>query len=561
MKNRAVIYARFSCEKQTEQSIEGQIRVCNEFAKRNGYTIVHQYIDRATSGKTDHRKEFQEMIKDSAKGGFDFVLVYKLDRFARNRYDSAMNKALLKKNGVRVLSACEHITDSPEGIILEAMIEGYAEYYSADLAQKVSRGMRESSIKGQYTGGFVLFGYKVANKKLYIDETESQIVWKIFNDFLNGKQIKDIVLWLNESGIRTHSGAKFHISRVSSMLRNEKYIGKCVIKGQVYDNIYPRIITDDVFQTVQERLALNERSANRVRAYEEFLLTGKLFCAHCGDMITGDNGTSHTGTKYFYYKCASKKKNARACESRAFHKDLLEDSIYRQILQTMRNPDYLDKVAVEVVEEYNANIEKSLDLTMYQTQLKEVERKIENLMNAICDGFYNANSQQKMLELNETKDKLLSLIAQEERKEKKELSIAEVKKFLRGYEKYTDGSMESKKRLFDLFVKEVIFDGKNVLIVLRTYKGAEVTKALQENSLVNPRKAGRTNEYGEGLTLEENGVKKVLNQTCKRFSLELFGDPYGTRTHVTTVKGWCLNRLTMGPSSLYCKRVRVDLSW
>ena len=134
MKNRAVIYARFSCEKQTEQSIEGQIRVCNEFAERNGYTIVHQYIDRATSGKTDHRKEFQEMIKDSAKGGFDFVLVYKLDRFARNRYDSAMNKALLKKNGVRVLSACEHITDSPEGIILEAMIEGYAEYYSADLA-------------------------------------------------------------------------------------------------------------------------------------------------------------------------------------------------------------------------------------------------------------------------------------------------------------------------------------------------------------------------------------------------------------------------------------------
>ena len=107
--------------------------------------------------------------------------------------------------------------------------------------------------------------------------------------------------------------------------------------------------------------------------------------------------------------------------------------------------------------------------------------------------------------------------------------------------------MESKKRLFDLFVKEVIFDGKNVLIVLRTYKGAEVTKALQENSLVNPKKAGRTNEYGEELTIEENGVKKILNQTCKRFSLELFGDPYGTRTHVTTVKGWCLNRLTNGP--------------
>ena len=293
-----------------------------------------------------------------------------------------------------------------------------------------------------------------------------------------------------------------------------------------------------MFATVQERLKLNERNSNRVRGYEEVLLTGKLFCAHCGDLITGDGGTSHTGTKYFYYKCASKKKNARDCESRAFHKDLLEDSIYRQILQTMRKPEYLDKVAVEVVEEYNANIEKSLDLTIYQTQLKEVERKIENLMNAICDGFYNANSQQKMLELNETKDKLLSLIAKEERKEKKELSIAEVKKFLRGYEKYTDCSMESKKRLYDLFVKEVIFDGKNVLIVLRTYKGAEVTKALQENSLVNPRKAGRTNEYGEELTLEENGVKKVLNQTNKRFGLELSGEPCENRVERDEKPEW-----------------------
>ena len=120
-----------------------------------------------------------------------------------------------------------------------------------------------------------------------------------------------------------------------------------------------------------------------------------------------------------------------------------------------------------------------MELKTYQTQLKEVERKIENLMNAICDGFYNANSQQRMSELNERKDNLLSKIAVEERKEKKELSIAEVKKFLLGYEKYTDGTKESKKRLFDLFVKEVIFDGKNVLIVLRTYKGAEVTKACR----------------------------------------------------------------------------------
>ncbi len=125
MTKKAVIYARYSCEKQTEQSIEGQLRVCNEFAERNGYTVVHNYIDRAVSGKTDKREQFQQMLKDSASKTFEFVIVYKLDRFARNRYDSAMNKATLKKNGVKVLSACEQITDSPEGIILESMIEGF----------------------------------------------------------------------------------------------------------------------------------------------------------------------------------------------------------------------------------------------------------------------------------------------------------------------------------------------------------------------------------------------------------------------------------------------------
>ena len=125
MTKKAVIYARYSCEKQTEQSIEGLLRVCNECAERNGYTVIQNYIDRAVSGKTDKREQFQQMLKDSASKTFEFVIVYKLDRFARNRYDSAMNKATLKKNGVKVLSACEQITDSPEGIILESMIEGF----------------------------------------------------------------------------------------------------------------------------------------------------------------------------------------------------------------------------------------------------------------------------------------------------------------------------------------------------------------------------------------------------------------------------------------------------
>ena len=135
----AVIYARYSSDNQREESIEGQIRECTAYAEKNGITIVKHYIDRAISAKTDNRPEFQQMIKDSDKKLFDIVLVWKLDRFARNRYDSARYKTQLKKNGVKLMSATEIISEGPEGIILESVLEGYAEYYSADLAEKVVR--------------------------------------------------------------------------------------------------------------------------------------------------------------------------------------------------------------------------------------------------------------------------------------------------------------------------------------------------------------------------------------------------------------------------------------
>ncbi len=131
---KAVIYARYSSDNQREESIEGQLRECMEYAKFNGIDVINSYIDRAFSAKTDHRPEFQRMIKDSYKGLFDVVLVWKLDRFARNRYDSAHYKAILKRNGVKVLSAKETISEGSEGVLLEAMLEGYAEYYSLELA-------------------------------------------------------------------------------------------------------------------------------------------------------------------------------------------------------------------------------------------------------------------------------------------------------------------------------------------------------------------------------------------------------------------------------------------
>jgi len=177
----AVIYARYSSDSQTEQSIEGQLRVCQQYAQNNDILIVDTYIDRAMTGTNDLRPDFQRMIKDSNKKQWDYVIVYKLDRFSRNKYETTIHKHTLSNNGVKVLSAMENIPDTPEGIILESLLEGMNQYYSAELSQKVNRGLKESYIKGQFTGGVQIYGYEVKDKKNYIHPVEGEIVKEIFD--------------------------------------------------------------------------------------------------------------------------------------------------------------------------------------------------------------------------------------------------------------------------------------------------------------------------------------------------------------------------------------------
>ena len=205
-----VIYARYSSDNQREESIEGQIRECLEFADRQGINVVANYIDRAFSAKTDDRPDFQRMIEDSAKHLFDVVIVWKLDRFARNRYDSARNKAILKKNGVRVVSAKENISDRPEGILLEAMLEGYAEFYSAELSEKVIRGMTENALKCKFNGSQIPYGYSVGNdRKYHIEPTEAKVVQEVYRRYADGEPSTRICKDLNARGIRSKTGKDF----------------------------------------------------------------------------------------------------------------------------------------------------------------------------------------------------------------------------------------------------------------------------------------------------------------------------------------------------------------
>ena len=313
----AVIYARYSSDNQREESIEGQIRECTAYAEKNGITIVKHYIDRAISAKTDNRPEFQQMIKDSDKKLFDIVLVWKLDRFARNRYDSARYKTQLKKNGVKLMSATEIISEGPEGIILESVLEGYAEYYSADLAEKVVRGQTENILKGRCNGGRGTFGYTLdSERKFHIDPLTSPFVLESFKKYNEGSTMKEIRDWLNENGIKNPVGGAFTYNSVEHMLKNRRYIGELKFRDVVVPDAIPPIIPLELFEDVQEKIAKNKKAPARRKAEDDYLLTTKLFCGYCGALMFGESVRNCIRGKWFgfgLHSCTTKKTAFDSC--------------------------------------------------------------------------------------------------------------------------------------------------------------------------------------------------------------------------------------------------------
>ena len=299
----AVIYARYSSDNQREESIEGQIRECTAYAEKNGVTVIKHYIDRALSAKTDNRPDFQQMIKDSEKRLFDIVLVWKLDRFARNRYDSAHYEYQLERNHVKLVSATEPISDSPAGIMVKSMLTGMAEYYSAELSEKVVRGMTENVLKGKYNGGTIPIGFKVDEEKFFqIDPLKAPFVVEAFQRYNEGATMKELMNWLNDSGVTTNRNQKFTYNSVQKLLTNKRYIGENRFKDIVMPDSIPAIVDKDLFEEVQQKIKKNSRAPARHKAEDDYLLTTKLFCGMCGAMMFGECGTGRNKVVHHYYK-------------------------------------------------------------------------------------------------------------------------------------------------------------------------------------------------------------------------------------------------------------------
>lgn len=274
------------------------MRECKAFVEKNDIQIIGTYIDRALSAKTDNRPDFQRMIKESSSGMFNIVIVWKLDRFARNRYDSAHCKSIFRKNGVKVVSATELISDSAEGVLLESMLEGMAEYYSAELSEKVVRGLTENALKCKYNGDTLPIGYTIgSNQYFQIDPITAPAVLDAFKHYADGASMREITDEMNLKGVRTKGGGKISINSVTRMLYNRKYIGEFKYRDIVQPDGIPAIVPQELFERVQERMAANKKAPAKHKAEDEYLLTTKLLCGKCQCYMVGESGTSRQKIK------------------------------------------------------------------------------------------------------------------------------------------------------------------------------------------------------------------------------------------------------------------------
>jgi len=446
-----VIYARYSPgPNQTDQSIEGQVADCMAYAERNRIQVLEVYADRHVSGKSiTGRNEFQRMLHDAEHHRFECVIVWKVDRFGRDRQDIALSKMKLRKAGVRLMYAEESVPEGPEGIILESVLEGLAEYYSADLRQKIMRGKRESAKKGRYPGAPLPIGYRTdADLHIVIDEGEAAVVREAFRMYADGAQVKELIQLFKERGVVGRRGAAISQGVIYRMLRNERYLGR--FEAQGIEIPAEPIIDQETFDEVAQRFAApHSNAAGRARV--DYLLSCKCFCGYCGAMLNGECGTSKTGKVYHYYKCGAKKRGEE-CELKPIARDHLEDRIIQATVEDMLADDMIP-VLVERVMEIQEKEDAADQATIYRKQLDSVRKKIRNLVDLMADTGSRALVP-KLEALEAEEDELVVAVQRAEIKRPR-LTREVVEGWLRSFKGADMHDPAFRQRIVDTFIAKI----------------------------------------------------------------------------------------------------------
>lgn len=501
----AVVYARYSSHSQGEQSIEGQIAKAHEFAASRGYNIIHEYIDRAQSGRTDNRAEFQQMLKDTAKKNFTVIICWKVDRFGRNREEIAINKIKCKKNGVRVEYVAENIPSTPEGVILEAVLEGVAEYYSIQLSQNIKRGQAMSIEKCQSIGKRPI-GYGVDDQKRYIiDEETAPIVRMIFDLYADGYTAPEIARILNDKGLRTNSGKKWIPNTLLAILKNERYTGVYIMGDYRVEGGIPQIISKEQFDLVQRLMAKNKKAPAAKWTRADYILTDKLFCGRCGAPMTGECGTSHNGNKYNYYKCSHRKRGG-SCAKKAVPKEWLEDYVLHAVTTLIYDDELIEYIADQTYKYYVDTKEEDNHISRYRAELAEIEKGMANLLMVLKSGITLNSVAEEIQRMEAQKKELLRAIAEEQALKKTELTKEQILYYLYKFRKLDISTREGQRKLIHTFVNNIyLYDDE--LIITFNY-----TSTRDKSDKIS-------------LGIIQNGEKFASNPKCstKLGAAELFG--------------------------------------
>ena len=447
---KAVIYARYSSAGQRDVSIEDQVREIESYAQSHQYTIIHTYADRAVSGRTDKRPQFRRMIADAEKHGFQYVLVYKHDRFARNQYDSVIYKKKLKDNGVKVVAVTEPIPEGHGAMILESIYQAMAEEYSENLSQNIKRGQKGNALKC-YANHKAPFGYVINQDthKYDLDPINAPFVQDVFRMVLDGRQHKDILEHLAEHG-KPHSKHWLY-----QTLKNERYTGIYIYGDTRIEGGMPQLVTKEDFERVRSVMKLRQQKP-QLKPYH-YLFSGIVYCGYCQSLMCGESATSHTGTIYRYYTCPTYKRR-KQCHKGRISADYLESRSVEALKSVIFTDEVIDRLANDLHTYLNAN--KTEYLAGLRIRLADIDKRLANITDTIEQNpSVPATLLNRMWDLEKEKDELTDKISAEQFViDSTDIKKEDLKQFIKGFDK------EDNKSLINTFVTRItVFDDYAIL--------------------------------------------------------------------------------------------------
>ncbi len=453
----AVIYARYSSHSQREESIEQQVDECMAFAASNNLKVLEIYEDKAISGRTERRTAFQRMMRDAERGKFQVVVAYKSNRIARNMLNALQYEAKLDTYGIRTLYAKEEFGNTAAGRFALRTMMNVNQFYSENMAEDIKRGLMDNAANCKVNGN-IPFGYqRGADGRYEINDFEAAVVREIYEKILSGETFTAVAENLNSRGIRTRRGNPWGKNSFHRILESETYTGVYKYSDVVVPGGVPALISKEDYAAMQEFLANKKNAKGSHRVNSDYLLTGKLYCGHCGAPMIGMSGTSKTGAMHHYYVCNAKRTH-HTCDKANVKQEWIERKIAEITKNLILQDDVIDWIADNAVE-FQRQALTSPDLKHMEESLADNRKAQANIMKAIEAGIFTTTTKDRLLEIEAD----ISSLEQEISKMKSVKPI-EKERIVYALEKLKAGSTKERtfqKILLDTFVKSVyLWDDK-----------------------------------------------------------------------------------------------------